>query len=80
MLVASALPFAAAAQADERAYCPALVQSNQRYVVTSGSHSPDTGSTDGRVAREQCRAGNTAGIPVLEVKLRAYGVTLPARS
>jgi hypothetical protein len=79
LLVASALPFAAAAQPDEAAYCKALVQSYQRYVVKSGSHSPNTGSVDGQVAMEQCRAGNTAGIPVLEQKLRSQGVALPAR-
>ena len=79
VLIACALPFAAAAQADDRAYCAALVQSYQRYVVKSGSHSPNTGSTDGQVAMEQCRAGNTGGIPVLEQKLRAQGVALPAR-
>ncbi len=79
LLVACVLPFAASAQADDRAYCAALVQSYQRYVVKTGSHSPNTGSTDGQVAMEQCRAGNTAGIPVLEQKLRAQGVALPAR-
>ena len=51
-----------------------------RCAIKAGSHSPNTGSLDGNVAVEQCRAGNTAaGIPVLEKKLRGAGVELPAR-
>ncbi len=80
VLLAASLPFAASAQADDQAYCSALIQQYQRYVIKIGSHSPNTGSLDGNVAVEQCRAGNTAaGIPVLEQKLRGAGVTLPAR-
>ncbi len=79
ILITCALPFAASAQSDDAAYCKALIQSYQRYVVKNGSHSPNTGSLDGQVAMEHCRAGDTAGIPVLEQKLRAQGVALPAR-
>jgi hypothetical protein len=61
------------------AYCDALIQQYNRYVIKIGSH-PNTGSVDGQVAVAQCRSGNTAaGIPVLEQKLRANGVSLPAR-
>lgn len=78
MLLAVSLPVSAVAQPDA-AYCNALIQQYYRYVVKVGSH-PNTGSTDGQVAVEQCRAGNTAaGIPVLEQKLRNQGVALPAR-
>jgi hypothetical protein len=79
VLCAAALPFASQAQSPDSAYCSALVQKYQRYVVKSGSHSPNTGSLDGQVAMEQCRDGNAAGIPVLEQKLRQNGVELPAR-
>ena len=62
------------------AYCGALIQKFQRYVIKMNSQSPNTGSLDGNVAGEQCRAGNTAaGIPVLEKKLRGARVELPAR-
>jgi uncharacterized protein YidB (DUF937 family) len=79
ILVAFALPFAATAQSSDAAYCNALIQSYQRYVVKNGGHSPNTGSLDGQVAMEHCRAGDTSGIPVLEQKLRSAGVDLPAR-
>jgi uncharacterized protein YidB (DUF937 family) len=79
LLVASALPLAAAAQSGDAAYCKALIQSYQRYVIKTGSHSPNTGGLDGQVAMEHCRAGDTSGIPVLEQKLRDAGVQLPAR-
>lgn len=79
-LLVVSLPFAALAQGDDAAYCRALTLKFQRYVIKTGSHSPNTGSLDGNVAVEQCRAGNTAaGIPVLERKLRNAGVELPAR-
>ncbi len=78
-VTAAALPLAASAQSNDAAYCKALIQSYQRYVVKNGSHSPNTGSLDGQVAVEHCRAGDTSGIPVLEQKLRGAGVELPAR-
>ena len=78
-LIALALPFSAAAQSADAAYCDALIRDYYRYVIKLGSH-PNTGSLDGNVAVEQCRAGNTsAGIPVLEQKLRGAGVELPSR-
>jgi hypothetical protein len=78
-LIALALPLAASAQSDDAAYCKALIQAYQRYVVKTGSHSPNTGSVDGQVAMEHCRAGDTSAIPVLEQKLRGQGVALPPR-
>ena len=78
LLLAASLPVSAATQSD-RAYCDSLIRDYNRYVIKLGSH-PNTGSLDGNVAVEQCRAGNTAaGIPVLEQKLRNAGVSLPAR-
>jgi hypothetical protein len=78
MLLAASLPVSAVAQSD-RAYCDSLIRDYYRYVVKLGSH-PNTGSLDGNVAVERCRAGDTAaGIPILEQKLRNAGVSLPAR-
>ena len=78
LLLAASLPVSAVAQNDA-AYCDQLIREFHRFVVKLGSH-PNTGSLDGNVAVEQCRAGNTAaGIPVLERKLRNAGVSLPAR-
>ena len=80
VLLAAALPLSAVAQSGDMAYCDALIQQYNRYVVKVNSQSPNTGGVDGQVAVAQCRAGNTAaGIPVLEQKLRNQGVPLPAR-
>jgi len=81
LLLAASLPVGATAvaQSDDAAYCAALIQRYDRYIIKVGSH-PNTGSVDGQVAVAQCRAGNTAaGIPVLEQKLRSQGVGLPGR-
>jgi len=74
------LPLGATAQADDAAYCKALAQQYQRYVVkVDNGHTVQRGSTDASVALEQCRNGNAAGIPVLERELRNAKVDLPAR-
>jgi hypothetical protein len=68
------------AQADDVAYCKALAQTYQRYVVKiDNGNTVQRGSTGASVALEQCRNGNTAGIPVLERELRNAKVDLPAR-
>lgn len=70
----------AAAQADDVAYCKALAQQYQRYVVKIDyGHTVQRGTLAGSVALEQCRSGNTAGIPVLEKELRNANVELPSR-
>jgi hypothetical protein len=74
-----ALPAAAAAQGDDAAYCRALVAEYQKYYVKTSGHLINPGPIDGNIAADQCRAGNTAGIPVLEKKLRDAKVQLPAR-
>jgi len=48
-------------------------------VKIDSGHTVQRGSTDASVALEQCRNGNTAGIPVLERELRNAKVDLPAR-
>ncbi len=74
------LPLGASAQGDDAAYCKALAQKYQRYVVKiDGGHTVQRGSLDGSVALEQCRNGNAAGIPGLEKELRNAGVELPTR-
>jgi hypothetical protein len=70
----------APAQADDVAYCKALAQTYERYVVKIDSgHTVQRGSTDASLALEQCRNGNIAGIPVLERELKRAKVDLPAR-
>jgi hypothetical protein len=70
----------APARADDVAYCKALAQQYQRYVVKiDNGNTVQRGSTDASLALEQCRIGNTAGIPVLERELRNARVDLPAR-
>jgi hypothetical protein len=78
-IAALALPFAASAHADDAAYCRALVEKYQAFLIKTGGHSPNPGIADGSVAVEQCRAGNPAGIPVLERKLRDARIDLPTR-
>lgn len=73
------LPLSAMAQPDDGAYCRALVAEYQKYYVKTSGHTPRSGTPDGNVAAEQCAAGNTAGIPVLEQKLRNARVPLPPR-
>jgi hypothetical protein len=73
------LPCAASAQPSDAAYCQALAAKYKMFFVTDGGHYRDNGPIDGNIAADQCRAGNTAGIPVLERKLRDAKIELPAR-
>jgi hypothetical protein len=75
------MPLAAPAQMSDAAYCKALTQRYEVYISNmSIGRSPGTGTVDGNVAIEQCKAGNTAaGIPVLEKKLRDARIDLPLR-
>ncbi len=80
-LAALVLPLSATAKSSDATYCQALARAYQRYVVkVDAGHTVQRGALDGSVALEQCRAGNVAGIPVLERKLRDAGVELPPRS
>ena len=72
-------PLSAPAWADDAAYCRALIAKYQTYVIKLSGHSPNPGTADGSAAVEQCRAGNPAGIPVLEQKLRDAKIDLPNR-
>ena len=77
--VALTFLLSASAWADDAAYCRALIEKYQAFIVKTGGHSPNPGTADGSAAVEQCRAGNPAGIPILERKLRDAKVDLPKR-
>jgi hypothetical protein len=80
--VAAMLPFGAAAQMSDTDYCKALTQKYEAYVANmSVGRSPTPSTVDGNVAVAECKSGNTtAGIPVLERKLRDAKVDLPSRN
>jgi hypothetical protein len=79
---AALVPAAAFAQMSDADYCSALGQAYQRYVADMQSgRAPMPAQVDAQTAISQCQAGNTtAGIPVLEQKLRDAKVELPKRS
>ena len=77
--LALALPFSTVAHADDLAYCKALAAKYRSIYVYDSGHYRNSGPADGAVAADQCLAGNTAGIPVLEQKLRNAKVDLPTR-
>ena len=79
--LAACSPLPALAQSGDAAYCKALSEKYETFLanMTTG-RSPQPDSVDGRVAMEQCRAGNTvAAIPILEQKLRNARIDLPPR-
>jgi hypothetical protein len=75
------MPFGVSAQVSDADYCKALTQKYEAYISSKTfGRTPGQGTVDGSVAIEQCKAGNTtAGIPVLEHKLRDARVDLPPR-
>ncbi len=73
------LPFTAVAHADDVTYCKALAAKYRSVYVYDSGHYRNSGPADGAVAADQCLAGNPAGIPVLEQKLRNAKVDLPTR-
>ena len=59
--LAAALPLTAFAQTSDAAYCQSLAQKYQVYVSNMAvGRSPGSGTIDGTVAIEQCKAGNAA--------------------
>ncbi len=66
------------AHANDAAYYKALTTKYETF-VNKASRGQNVGSLDGGLAIEQCQAGNPAGIPVLEQKLRNARIDLPAR-
>jgi hypothetical protein len=79
--IAVAFPLTAFAQSGDAAYCRALAEKYEAFLVNMNGHSQQEGSLDGSVAVAQCREGNpTAAIPVLEQKLNEAKIPLPRRS
>jgi hypothetical protein len=79
MALTACSPLAALAESGDAAYCKALAEKYETYLanMTTG-RSPQLDSVDGRVAVEQCKAGNAvAAIPVLERKLHNAKIDLP---
>ncbi|WIM09218.1 hypothetical protein [Enhydrobacter sp.] len=80
LLLPALLPAAASAEGSDAAYCAALSDQAQRYLVScaiDGDNKPDL---ETRTAIDACNQGRTAvGIAVLERKLRTSGFTLPQR-
>jgi hypothetical protein len=72
------LPLAALAQGGDADYCKALITKYETY-ANKASRGRDVESVDGNLAIMQCQAGNPAGIPVLEQKLKNAKIDLPAR-
>ena len=61
---------------DTTAYCRQLADLYRRFVLPPAGWGADLDAT---YALEACRQGNPEGIPVLEKKLRANGVSIPGR-
>ena len=79
LLVAS-VPVAASAQGDDAAYCAALSDMANRYLVSNTGNGQGQPDLEVREATGACNAGQYArGISVLERKLRAGRFTLPPR-
>ena len=77
---APALP--ASAQNNDAAYCNALVNEYQHYLLTSatGRHIGADQNAPVRIAIDKCKANDYSGIPVLEGELRNAKLPLPPHS
>jgi len=74
------LPFAAFAQSNDSAYCTALGDKYNTYVLSSGGRSHNTAPPDVATAISKCSSDPASAIPVLEKTLNNAKVSLPARS
>lgn len=75
-----ALPLGTAhAQSPDAAYCQALTDKYTTYVADQNEHRPAPANVGVTAAIAQCKAGNMAGIPVLERALTDAQVALPTR-
>ena len=66
------------AQANDAAYCSALVQQYERYLVGESRNRPPA-SVETHKAAAWCKAGDTRGIPALERALSNARLPLPPR-
>ena len=78
LLAAAFVLAAGSAQANDATYCTALVQKYERHLVGESKNRPPAG-VETRHAAEQCKAGDTSGIPALEKALGAAKIPLPPR-
>jgi hypothetical protein len=66
------------AQANDAAYCSALVKQYERYLVGESRNRPPA-SVETHKAAAWCKAGDTRGIPALEQALNNARFPLPPR-
>jgi hypothetical protein len=80
MLACATLPNSVVAQRDDAAYCAQLGKLALRYTGSAGGEGELRRDFTTLGAIDDCNRGNTtAGIAVLESKLRSNGFTLPKR-
>ena len=81
LLASLALPVTASAQGGDTAYCQALSDKYQRYVVgTSGSGRQSSPNLSAVEAASKCNSNAGGSIPVLEKALKDARLDLPPRS
>ena len=73
------LPVVAFAQSSDAAYCKALVAKYEQYLDMDSKRGQQPLSLDVRSAVEKCKAGDPAGIPVIEKALKDAKFDLPPR-
>ena len=81
-LLAAALfpvPIAAFAQSSDADYCKALVAKYEQYLDMDSKKGQQPLGLDVRTGVEKCKAGDPAGIPVIENALKDAKFSLPSR-
>jgi hypothetical protein len=73
------IPVVAFAQSNDAAYCKALVAKYEQYLDMDSKRWQQPQSLDVRSAVEKCKAGDSAGIPVIEKALKDAKFDLPPR-
>jgi hypothetical protein len=73
------LPIAAVAQSSDADYCRALVAKYEQYLDMDSKRGQQPLSLDLRTSVEKCKAGDPAGIPVIEKALKDAKFSLPPR-
>jgi hypothetical protein len=73
------LPIAAIAQSSDADYCRALVAKYEQYLDMDSKRGQQPVSLDLRSGVEKCKAGDPAGIPVIEKALKDAKFSLPPR-
>ena len=73
------LPIATFAQSSDADDCKALVAKYEQYLDMDSKRGQQPISLDVRTGVEKCKAGDPAGIPVIEKALKDAKFTLPPR-